>query len=183
MAQQKEEPGDLGVETTTRERTGFDKQKVAEVIKRMKSMAKDDENRFVKMGMKESLERLEQSQKVASTIDKAYQVEMARKKALLRCFISENIQPPAPEAAEPMPTGSATAPAVTAETGVGASQEMSDQEAVDLVKLQLANTQAESRRKLATAKTTRVHNDAMVAALEEKGIAVPEVTSYFTDID
>jgi len=28
-----------------------------------------------------------------------------------------------------------------------------------------------------------VHNDAMVAALEEKGIAVPEVTSYFTDID
>lgn len=63
---------------------------------------------------------------------------MARKKALLQCFLSEGIDPPAPEAAEPMPTGSAAAPPTTpvrAQEGEGGASEMSDEEAVDLVKV------------------------------------------------
>lgn len=86
----------------------------------------------------ETLERLEQSQKVAGTIEAAFQLEMARKKALLHCFLSEGIDPPAPEAAEPTPTGSAAAPPSTparAQGGEEGAPEMSDQEAVDLVKV------------------------------------------------
>ena len=45
----------------------------------------------------------------------------------------------------------------------------------------LSNTT--TRRKLATAKHARTHNDVMVAVLEEKGIPVPEAKSYFTELD
>ena len=45
----KKESGDLKVDKTSKQ--GYDRQNVAEVIKRMKAMAKDDENRFQKMGM------------------------------------------------------------------------------------------------------------------------------------
>lgn len=31
--------------------------------------------------------------------------------------------------------------------------------------------------------TSRTHNDAMVAVLEEKGLPVPETKSYYTDVD
>jgi hypothetical protein len=53
---------------------------------------------------------LEQSQKVAGTIEAAFQLEMARKKALLQCFLAEKITPPAPEAAPDIPTGANLTP-------------------------------------------------------------------------
>jgi len=81
----------------------------------------------------ETLERLEQSQKVAATIENAYSLEMARKKALLQCFIAEGLTPPKPETAEPTPTSSAAPPATPARSED--DKEMSDQEAVDLVKV------------------------------------------------
>ena len=76
---------------------------------------------------------MEQSQKVAGTIENAYQLEMARKKALLQCFISEGITPPKPETVEPTPTSSAAPPATPSKEDEG--KEMSDKEAVDLVKV------------------------------------------------
>ena len=45
----KKESGDLKIDKTSKQ--GYDRQNVAEVIKRMKAMAKEDENRFQKMGM------------------------------------------------------------------------------------------------------------------------------------
>lgn len=39
------------------------------------------------------------------------------------------------------------------------------------------------RKKLETAKRSRVHNDAMVAVLEEKGVSVPEVSGTYADVD
>ena len=40
-------------------------------------------------------------------------------------------------------------------------------------KRQLAESQAEARRKLSVAKSTRTHNDEMVDALRAKGVTVP----------
>ena len=85
---------------------------------------------------------MEQANKVAATIDAAYQLEMARKKALLQTFLAEGMSPPAPEKAEPTPTGDVAPPAPV---DAAADGEMSDQEAVDLAKRQLALTQADSR--------------------------------------
>ena len=45
----KKASGDLKVDKTTK--AGYDRQNVAEVIKRLKAMAKEDTNRFDKMGL------------------------------------------------------------------------------------------------------------------------------------
>ena len=94
----KKASGDLKVDKTTR--AGYDRNNVAEVIKRLKQMAKEDTDRFDKMDLAETLERLEQSERVAATIGAAYDVEMARKRALLRCFVEHGITLPAPETRE-----------------------------------------------------------------------------------
>ena len=178
----KKASGDLKVDKTTR--AGYDRNNVAEVIKRMKQMAKEDTDRFDKMNLAETLERLEASEKVASTIGAAYDVEMERKRALLKCFMDNKMQPPAPEKQtnEGFQEGvlanpaNATAPvdapdASAADTGDESGRiEVS----VDEAKRQLANSQFEARRKLTVAKSTREHNDAMVRELREKGMAVPD---------
>ena len=94
----KKASGDLKVDKTTR--AGYDRNNVAEVIKRLKQMAKEDTDRFDKMDLAETLERLEQSERVAATIGAAYDVEMARKRTLLRCFMEHGLTPPAPEQRE-----------------------------------------------------------------------------------
>ena len=173
----KKASGDLKVDKTTR--AGYDRNNVAEVIKRLKQMAKEDTDRFDKMDLAETLERLEQSERVAATIGAAYDVEMARKRALLRCFVEHGITPPAPETRESAAgfnegvlvnpsnaTASVAAPAQTPTT----AEEVS----VDDAKRQLAYSQFEARRKLAVAKETREHNDAMVRELRERGLEAPE---------
>ena len=176
----KKASGDLKVDKTTR--AGYDRNNVAEVIKRLKQMAKEDTDRFDKMDLAETLERLEQSERVAATIGAAYDVEMARKRALLRCFVEHGITPPAPPETRESAAGfnegvlvnpsnataSVTAP-VTA-TDATATAEVS----VDDAKRQLAYSQFEARRKLAVAKETREHNDAMVRELRERGLEAPE---------
>ena len=94
----KKASGDLKVDKTTR--AGYDRNNVAEVIKRLKQMAKEDTDRFDKMDLAETLERLEQSERVAATIGAAYDVEMARKRALLRCFVEHGIPAGAGDARE-----------------------------------------------------------------------------------
>ena len=54
----KKASGDLKVDKTTR--AGYDRNNVAEVIKRLKQIAKEDTDRFDKMDLAETLERLEQ---------------------------------------------------------------------------------------------------------------------------
>ena len=61
----KKESGDLKVDKTSK--AGYDRSNVAEVIKRLKQMAKEDTNRFDKMGLDETLERLEASERVAAS--------------------------------------------------------------------------------------------------------------------
>lgn len=172
----KKASGDLKVDKTTR--AGYDRNNVAEVIKRLKQMAKEDTDRFDKMDLAETLERLEQSERVAATIGAAYDVEMARKRALLRCFMEHGLTPPAPEQRESAgfnegvlanpsnATASVAAPAQTPTT----AEEVS----VDDAKRQLAHSQFEARRKLAVAKAAREHNDAMVRELRERGLEAPD---------
>jgi hypothetical protein len=177
----KKASGDLKVDKTTR--AGYDRNNVAEVIKRLKQMAKEDTDRFDKMDLAETLERLEQSERVAATIGAAYDVEMARKRALLRCFVEHGITPPAPETRESAAgfnegvlvnpsnaTASVAAPDATATDATATVSEVS----VDDAKRQLAYSQFEARRKLAVAKETREHNDAMVRELRGRGLEAPE---------
>lgn len=175
----KKASGDLKVDKTTR--AGYDRNNVAEVIKRLKQMAKEDTDRFDKMDLAETLERLEQSERVAATIGAAYDVELARKRALLRCLLDHGIPPPAPEMREVSAgfdegvlvnpsnaTASVAAP-------VGAADATTTAEvSVDDAKRQLAYSQFEARRKLALAKDAREHNDAMVRVLRERGLEAPE---------
>ena len=177
----KKASGDLKVDKTTR--AGYDRNNVAEVIKRLKQMAKEDTDRFDKMDLAETLERLEQSERVAATIGAAYDVEMARKRALLRCFMEHGLTPPAPEQRESAgfnegvlanpsnATASVAAPDATATDATATVSEVS----VDDAKRQLAYSQFEARRKLAVAKETREHNDAMVRELRERGLEAPEI--------
>lgn len=178
----KKASGDLKVDKTTR--AGYDRNNVAEVIKRMKQMAKEDTDRFDKMNLAETLERLEASEKVASTIGAAYDVEMERKRALLKCFMDNKMQPPAPEkqANEGFQEGVLANPAnatATVDAPDASADDTGDESgridvSVDEAKRQLANSQFEARRKLTVAKSTREHNDAMVRELREKGMAVPD---------
>lgn len=178
----KKASGDLKVDKTTR--AGYDRNNVAEVIKRLKQMAKEDTDRFDKMDLAETLERLEQSERVAATIGAAYDVEMARKRALLRCFVEHGITPPAPPETRESAAGfnegvlvnpsnataSVAAPASATDDATADTAEVS----VDDAKRQLAYSQFEARRKLAVAKDTREHNDAMVRELRERGLEAPE---------
>lgn len=174
----KKASGDLKVDKTTR--AGYDRNNVAEVIKRLKQMAKEDTDRFDKMDLAETLERLEQSERVAATIGAAYDVEMARKRALLRCFMEHGLTPPAPEQRESAgfnegvlvnpSNATASVAAPVSATDAIATEEVS----VDDAKRQLAYSQFEARRKLAVAKGTREHNDAMVRELRERGLEAPE---------
>jgi hypothetical protein len=175
----KKASGDLKVDKTTR--AGYDRNNVAEVIKRLKQMAKEDTDRFDKMDLAETLERLEQSERVAATIGAAYDVEMARKRALLRCFMEHGLTPPAPEQRESAgfnegvlvnpSNATASVAAPVSATDATATEEVS----VDDAKRQLAYSQFEARRKLAVAKGTREHNDAMVRKLRERGLEAPEI--------
>ena len=165
----KKESGDIKLDKTSK--AGYDRNNIAKVIKRMKEIAKDDTNRFDKMGTAETLERLEQSQRVAATIDAALAAEMDRKRALLSAFIARGVAPPKPEHAEETPTLNVSMNTSAAEKD---ESEMTDEEACEHAKRRLAETQAESRKKLVLAKNTRAHNDAMVTALKEAGMDVPE---------
>jgi hypothetical protein len=165
----KKEIGDVKLDKTSK--AGYDRNNIAQVIKRMKEIAKDDTNRFDKMGTTETLERLEQSQRVAATIDAALAAELDRKRALLSAFIARGVAPPKPEHAEETPTLNVSVNTPAAEKD---ESEMTDEEAREHAKRRLAETQAESRKKLILAKNTRAHNDAMVAALREAGMDVPE---------
>lgn len=177
----KKASGDLKVDKTTR--AGYDRNNVAEVIKRLKQMAKEDTDRFDKMDLAETLERLEQSERVAATIGAAYDVEMARKRALLRCFVEHGITPPAPPETRESAAGfnegvlvnpsNATASVAAPVGAADATTEVSEV-SVDDAKRQLAYSQFEARRKLAVAKETREHNDAMVRELRERGLEAPE---------
>jgi hypothetical protein len=147
----------------------------------MKQMAKEDTDRFDKMNLAETLERLEASEKVASTIGAAYDVEMERKRALLKCFMDNKMQPPAPEKQtnEGFQEGVLANPAnatATVDAPDASADDTGDESevSVDEAKRQLANSQFEARRKLTVAKSTREHNDAMVRELREKGMAVPD---------
>ena len=80
------------------------KRNMALVIKRMKQIAKEDTNRFEKMGMSETLARLEQSEKVAASVEAAHATEMTRKRALLSAFVASGTTPPAPATRGETPT-------------------------------------------------------------------------------
>jgi hypothetical protein len=152
------------------------KRNMALVIKRMKQIAKEDTNRFEKMGMSETLARLEQSEKVAASVEAAHATEMTRKRALLSAFVASGTTPPAPATRDETPTQNvSTNVAKTATANDGdAAEEMTDEQTLEMAKRKLAETQANSRSRLAAAKNARVHNDEMVAALEAAGVEVPE---------
>ena len=181
----KKESGDLKVDKTSK--AGYDRSNVAEVIKRLKQMAKEDTNRFDKMGLDETLERLEASERVAASVDAALAQESARKRALLSAFLERGETPPAPESADDeTPTGNvsdnlakasaeSSAPLKTLETA-------SDEDAIAVAKNRLAETQASSRRKLAAAKRARAHNEVMLAALDARGIAAPDEAKAGADM-
>ena len=170
----KKESGDLKVDKTSK--AGYDRSNVAEVIKRLKQMAKDDTNRFDKMGLDETLERLEASERVAASVDAALAQETARKRALLSAFLERGLTPPAPETRDETPTGNASDNVSKTSTGEHAPTSLetaSDEDAIEAAKARLAETQASSRRKLAAAKTARAHNEVMLRALEARGVAPP----------
>ena len=128
------------------------------------------------MGMSETLARLEQSEKVAASVEAAHATEMTRKRALLSAFVASGTTPPAPATRDETPTQNvSTNVAKTATANDGdAAAEMTDEQTLEMAKRKLAETQANSRSRLAAAKNARVHNDEMVAALEAAGVEVPE---------
>ena len=139
-------------------------------------MAKDDTNRFDKMGLDETLERLEASERVAASVDAALAQETARKRALLSAFLERGLTPPAPETRDETPTGNVSDNVSKTSTGEHAPTSLetaSDEDAIEAAKARLAETQASSRRKLAAAKTARAHNEVMLRALEARGVAAP----------
>ena len=180
----KKESGDLKVDKTSK--AGYDRSNVAEVIKRLKKMAKEDTNRFDKMGLDETLERLEASERVAASVDAALARETERKRALLSAFLERGLAPPAPETFDETPTGNVSdnlSKAKTTESGDPESLEtVSDEDAVTMAKTRLAETQASSRRKLAAAKRARQHNEAMLVALDKEGVAAPEEAKAGADM-
>ena len=180
----KKESGDLKVDKTSK--AGYDRSNVAEVIKRLKKMAKEDTNRFDKMGLDETLERLEASERVAASVDAALARETERKRALLSAFLERGLAPPAPEINDETPTGNVSdnlSKATTTESGDPESLEtVSDEDAVTMAKTRLAETQASSRRKLAAAKRARQHNEAMLVALDKEGVAAPEEAKAGADM-
>ena len=180
----KKESGDLKVDKTSK--AGYDRSNVAEVIKRLKKMAKEDTNRFDKMGLDETLERLEASERVAASVDAALERETARKRVLLSAFLERGLTPPAPETRDETPTGNVSdnlSRTKTTESGDPESLEtVSDEDAVKMAKTRLAETQASSRRKLASAKRARQHNEAMLVALDKEGVAVPEEAKAGADM-
>lgn len=182
----KKESGDLKVDKTSK--AGYDRSNVAEVIKRLKQMAKEDTNRFDKMGLDETLERLEASERVAASVDAALAQESARKRALLSAFLERGETPPAPESADDeTPTGNVSDNLAKASAETSAPLETrletaSDEDAIAVAKNRLAETQASSRRKLAAAKRARAHNEAMLAALDARGIAAPDEAKAGADM-
>ena len=182
----KKESGDLKVDKTSK--AGYDRSNVAEVIKRLKQMAKEDTNRFDKMGLDETLERLEASERVAASVDAALAQESARKRALLSAFLERGETPPAPESADDeTPTGNVSdnlAAKASAETSAPLKtlETASDEDAIAVAKNRLAETQASSRRKLAAAKRARAHNEVMLAALDARGIAAPDEAKAGADM-
>lgn len=182
----KKESGDLKVDKTSK--AGYDRSNVAEVIKRLKQMAKEDTNRFDKMGLDETLERLEASERVAASVDAALARESARKRALLSAFLERGETPPAPESADDeTPTGNVSDNLAKASAETSAPLETrletaSDEDAIAVAKNRLAETQASSRRKLAAAKRARAHNEAMLAALDARGIAAPDEAKAGADM-
>jgi hypothetical protein len=180
----KKESGDLKVDKTSK--AGYDRSNVAEVIKRLKKMAKEDTNRFDKMGLDETLERLEASERVAASVDAALARETERKRALLSAFLERGLTPPAPETNDETPTGNVSDNLSKAKTtGSGDSESLetvSDEDAVTMAKTRLAETQASSRRKLAAAKRARQHNEAMLVALDKEGVAAPEEAKAGADM-
>ena len=181
----KKESGDLKVDKTSK--AGYDRSNVAEVIKRLKKMAKEDTNRFDKMGLDETLERLEASERVAASVDAALAIETERKRALLSAFLERGLTPPAPETNDETPTGNVSdnlsKATTTTESGDPATLEtVSDEDAVTMAKTRLAETQASSRRKLAAAKRARQHNEAMLVALDKEGVAAPEEAKAGADM-
>lgn len=182
----KKESGDLKVDKTSK--AGYDRSNVAEVIKRLKQMAKEDTNRFDKMGLDETLERLEASERVAASVDAALAQESARKRALLSAFLERGETPPAPESADDeTPTGNVSDNLAKASAETSAPLETrldtaSDEDAIAVAKNRLAETQASSRRKLAAAKRARAHNEVMLAALDARGIAAPDEAKAGADM-
>ena len=180
----KKESGDLKVDKTSK--AGYDRSNVAEVIKRLKKMAKEDTNRFDKMGLDETLERLEASERVAASVDAALARETERKRALLSAFLERGLTPPAPETLDETPTGNVSdnlSRTKTTESDNPESLEtVSDEDAVKMAKTRLAETQASSRRKLAAAKRARQHNEAMLVALDKEGVAAPEEAKAGADM-
>ena len=96
---------------------------------------------------------------------------MDRKRALLSAFIARGVALPKPEHAEETPTLNVSMNTSAAEKD---ESEMTDEEASRTRQAEIAETQAESRKKLVPAKNTRAHNDAMVTALKEAETDVPE---------
>ena len=181
----KKESGDLKVDKTSK--AGYDRSNVAEVIKRLKQMAKDDTNRFDKMGLDETLERLEASERVAASVDAALAQESARKRALLSAFLERGETPPAPESVDDeTPTGNVSDNLAKASADTSAPlstlETASDEDAIAVAKHRLAETQASSRRKLAAAKRARAHNETMLAALDARGIAAPDEAKAGADM-
>ena len=179
----KKESGDLKVDKTSK--AGYDRSNVAEVIKRLKQMAKDDTNRFDKMGLDETLERLEASERVAASVDAALAQESARKRALLSAFLERGWTPPAPETRDETPTGNVSDNVSKTSTGGSTPVSLetaSDEDAVKMAKVRLAETQALSRRKLAAAKHARAHNEVMLLALDARGAAPPDEAKTGADM-
>ena len=112
------------------------KRNMALVIKRMKQIAKEDTNGFEKMGIGETLARLEQSEKVAASVEAAHATEMTRKRALLSAFVASGTTPPAPATRDETPTQNvSTNVAKTATANDGdAAEEMTDEQTLEMAK-------------------------------------------------
>ena len=136
----------------------------------MKEIAKDDTNRFDKIVCRDPRQFGAEPTRGCHHRRRASR-EMDRKRALLSAFIARGVAPPKPEHAEETPTLNVSMNTSAAEKD---ESEMTDEEACEHAKRRLAETQAESRKKLVLAKNTRAHNDAMVTALKEAGMDVPE---------
>jgi hypothetical protein len=155
---------------TSRPGGGPDKAATAAVIKRLKQASKEDTNRFDNMTLEETLERLEASERVAVSVDAALAVETNRKRALLTVFIAKNVMTPArQDQSDETPTQN-----VSLNVSSVTSGDMTHEDKVTLAKKKLAETQANSRQKLALAKSTRAYNETMAAELEKRGIDVPQ---------
>uniref|UniRef100_A0A061RFJ2 Uncharacterized protein n=1 Tax=Tetraselmis sp. GSL018 TaxID=582737 RepID=A0A061RFJ2_9CHLO len=142
------------------------KQNIAEVISRLKDIAKEDVERLKNMTVEELRKALAKSEGVCEKIAKALAVELEWKNALLSALKEHDLNVPPEPARETTPTLVNASETASSEVQASSNEK-------EVLHQKWAQKQAEGRQKLAAAKHERAHCQELAKVLETNGIPVP----------